>query len=124
MPDNNPTGLAITETFSAPISQITDLQVTLNIAGGFNGDFYAYITHGTGFSERLNCVGRDTEKLHRLRRQRVERDLIRCPSPNNIHTYQLTLNPGGGALTGTWAADGRTDSPRDRDDRVAGHGGP
>src|SRR5262249_5104414 len=34
-------------------------------------------------------------------------------SPNNVHTYQNIFNPGGGALTGTWAPDGRNVDPTD-----------
>ncbi len=111
VPDNNPSGLALTETFSAPsIAQITDLQVTLDIAGGFNGDFYAYLTHGTGFSVLLNRVGRDSSNPFGYADAGMNVTFDDA-APNNIHQYQLTLNPAGGALTGTWAPDGRTTDP-------------
>src|SRR5579862_1715479 len=51
IPDGNPSGLANTQTLnfsSIPnFSFITDLTVTLNISGGFNGDYYAYLVNNT-----------------------------------------------------------------------------
>src|SRR5262245_3363585 len=63
VPDNDSSGLQITRNFNfmSPIvaSNITDLNVSLNITGDFNGDLYAYVTHGaSGFAVLLNRVGR------------------------------------------------------------------
>lgn len=37
---------------------VTDVQVTLNIAGGWNGDLYGYLVHDSGFVVLLDRVGR------------------------------------------------------------------
>ena len=36
---------------------ITDLSVSLNLSGGWNGDLYAYLVHSSGFAVLLNRVG-------------------------------------------------------------------
>src|SRR5712675_1895402 len=36
---------------------ITDIRVTLNISGGYNGDLYGYLVHDSGFAVLLNRVG-------------------------------------------------------------------
>ena len=59
IPDGSLSGISDTRTVSLPdYTSITNLQVRLAISGGFNGDFYAYLTHGAGFSVLLNRPGR------------------------------------------------------------------
>jgi len=61
IPDGLITGLTDTRIVSAPSAAIANLTVNLVIAGdstAANGDFYATLTHGTGFSVLLNRVGR------------------------------------------------------------------
>src|SRR2546423_205875 len=56
IPDGSLNGLSDTRTLSG-ISQpqISDVKVTLNLSGGYNGDLYAYLSHGsTGFAVLLN----------------------------------------------------------------------
>src|SRR5258706_131340 len=36
---------------------ITDVKVTLNISGGYNGDIYGYLVHSSGFAVLLNQTG-------------------------------------------------------------------
>jgi subtilisin-like proprotein convertase family protein len=60
VPDANPAGLADARTISGLTGTISDVNVTLNLTGGFNGDLYAYLTHGSGFAILLNRVGRTT----------------------------------------------------------------
>jgi subtilisin-like proprotein convertase family protein len=59
IPDANVSGLQST-LVQAPFGggSITNVELTLNISGGYNGDLYAYIAHSTGFSVLLNRVGR------------------------------------------------------------------
>lgn len=38
---------------------ITDVNVTLNISGGWNGDLYGYLVHDSGFAVLLDRVGKD-----------------------------------------------------------------
>jgi hypothetical protein len=39
---------------------ITDVNVGLQLSGGWNGDLYAYLVHSSGFAVLLNRVGRGT----------------------------------------------------------------
>lgn len=58
VPDNNPSGLADTRTVSGLTDMlITDVSVNLNLTGGWNGDLFAYLTHGSGFVVLLDRVG-------------------------------------------------------------------
>jgi len=41
-------------------NRITDVNVRLNISGGYNGDLYGYLVHGSGFAVLLNRVGQGT----------------------------------------------------------------
>jgi subtilisin-like proprotein convertase family protein len=59
IPDGPLTGWSDTRTISMPgMTSIQDVNVTLNLSGGWNGDLYAYLTHGDGFAVLLNRVGR------------------------------------------------------------------
>lgn len=112
IPDNNASGLAVTVPFSSTeVFQITDLEVSLDISGGFNGDYYAYLTHDSGFSVLLNRVGRDAGNAFGYPDSGLDVLLDHSAGNGDIHTYQSVLNPGGGVLTGTWAPDARTQDP-------------
>jgi subtilisin-like proprotein convertase family protein len=84
--DNSPVGVAYGFNFSDIRNQITDVRVTLNISGGYNGDLYAYLSHGPGFVVLLNRVGvtpgesdgYDTAGFH----------LTLTSSGYDIHSYQ------------------------------------
>lgn len=59
IPDNSASGVAFAFNVSAGGSLlITNVEVNLNIAGGWNGDLYVYLSHGSGFSVLLNRLGR------------------------------------------------------------------
>ena len=60
IPDGQLTGWTDTRSLAGAAGQITDVSVTLNLSGGWNGDLYAYLVHGSGFAVLLNRVGRDT----------------------------------------------------------------
>src|SRR6185503_13708124 len=60
IPDNNPLGLASTKFVATDVGILTDVNVSLTMTGGYNGDLYVYLTHGSGFSVLLNRVGRRT----------------------------------------------------------------
>jgi subtilisin-like proprotein convertase family protein len=115
IPDGNPSGLANTQNLnfsSIPnFSYVSDLSVTLNITGGFNGDYYAYLVNNTGgFAVLLNRTGKTASNPVGYSDSGFSITLS-SSSANNIHNYQNILNPGGGALTGTWAPDGRNVDP-------------
>ena len=59
IPDNNASGVAFTFNLLAPGPLVvTNVVVDLTIAGGWNGDLYAYLSHGSGFSVLLNRLNR------------------------------------------------------------------
>ena len=58
VPDGNPVGIANSGTISGVAGYITNIQVKLNITGGFNGDLYAYLAGPLGgFAVLLNRSG-------------------------------------------------------------------
>jgi hypothetical protein len=58
IPDGNPAGWSDTRTVTGIGGAIASVTVSLSLSGGWNGDYYAFLSHGTGFSVLLNRVGR------------------------------------------------------------------
>jgi subtilisin-like proprotein convertase family protein len=54
IPDNNYSGVAYALDFGATALTIQNISVTLNISGGYNGDIYAYLSHGATLVQLLN----------------------------------------------------------------------
>ena len=116
IPDNSPVGVADAHTFASQIGTITNVRLTLSVSGGFNGDFYAYLVHttsaGTGFAVLLNRTGRTAASPFGYSDAGFNSVLFQDTAANgDIHNYQATSNPGGAALTGIWAPDGRNVNP-------------
>jgi len=60
LPDGDLNGWADTRNLSVTEYAgltVADVQVTLNISGGWNGDLYGYLVHGSGFVVLLDRVG-------------------------------------------------------------------
>ena len=106
VPDNNPGGLTNRQTLSSTITAITDVQVQLNMSGGWCGDMYAYLVHGTGFSVLLNRPGRALDNL----------------SGSGVSDFTITLTDtalgdihtmiaNSGTFTGFYQPDGRETDP-------------
>ena len=57
IPDNDATGVAYGLNFGTVGLHISDIKVSLNISGGWNGDLYAYLSHGSDYVVLLNRVG-------------------------------------------------------------------
>jgi subtilisin-like proprotein convertase family protein len=59
IPDGSLVGWSDTRTLTGAGvgDRITDVSVTLNLSGGWNGDLYAYLVHSSGFAVLLNRVG-------------------------------------------------------------------
>lgn len=116
IPDGDLVGVASTINIPfSSITQITSVSVTLQITGGFNGDFYAYLVHylpnstAAGFVTLLNRVG--VTGSDPVGYGDSGFNVTFDAMGPDIHLYQGITNPGGAALTGTWGPDGRTDSP-------------
>lgn len=116
IPDNNANGVAFNFNINAPAGAlITDVQVSLNIAGGWNGDLYAYLSHGSGFSVLLNRPGRTAGNLNGFGSSGMNLTLSDSYL-TDIHT--AANNP----LIGNFAPDGRFVNPfavLDTDPRTA-----
>jgi hypothetical protein len=116
IPNYDLNGVVETISLGSSIQSITDVQLTLDIGGTsyyqpFNGNYYAYLTHGAGFAVLLNRVG--VTASNPFGYSDMGMDVTFSDSGSDIHDYQsgaYTLN-GNGQLTGTWAPDGRTASP-------------
>ena len=66
IPDANPGGYVNVQTVNlgtlpadGTTTEITDINVSLNISGGYNGDLYGYLVHSSGFAVLINRIGRD-----------------------------------------------------------------
>ena len=110
MPDGTPVGMISTLNVSTPIDHITDVNVTLNIAGSYNGDLYAYLVHDSGFAMLLNRPGRSLGSAYGYSDDGLNVTLDDQAANGDIHLYQNVTIPSG-ALTGRWAPDGRASSP-------------
>lgn len=58
VPDNSPIGLSDTRMLVSDVTSIESVEVSLDLFGGWAGDLYAYLSHGSGFSVLLNRPGR------------------------------------------------------------------
>ena len=119
IPDGDFNGIQSSTTLSGFSGPITDVNVTLTISGGFNGDFYAYLLHNSTSAILLNRVGRTSSSsvgypdagfgLNNASALFTFDD----QAGQDVHLYRTfpyTLN-GSGQLTGTWQPDGRAIDP-------------
>lgn len=121
IPDGNPSGLANTQMPATNIVSLTSVVISVSISGtpdtdprAFNGDLYAYLTHGSGFSVLLNRVGR-TAQTGPASFGYGDNGLnvtFSDSAANDIHLYQNVMAPPAGTpLTGTWQPDARSADP-------------
>jgi hypothetical protein len=113
IPDGSTVGVVDSRNFTSTIATITQVRVSLSIAGTpgagdtFNGDFYVTLAHSSGFAVLLNRAGRTAVDPFGYADSGFNVTFDDAGAFADIHNYQLTLNPGGGTLTGTWGSDGR-----------------
>src|ERR1043165_9829612 len=58
IPDGDTAGLTDTHSLTGLSGAISDITVTLNISGGYNGDLFGYLVSDSGFAVLLNGIGR------------------------------------------------------------------
>jgi len=105
IPDNNASGVAFPFSLNAPGPVIiTNVTVDLTIAGGWNGDLYAYLSHGSGFSVLLNRVGRTSVNPDG---STVSGMTVSLSDSYFTDIHNASSNP----LTGNFAPDGRNVNP-------------
>jgi subtilisin-like proprotein convertase family protein len=105
IPDNNASGVAFT--FALPAGSwlvITNVTVDLTIAGGWNGDLYAYLSHGSGFAVLLNRIGSTSVNPGGSGVSGMNVEL----SDSYVKDIHTALN---NPLTGNFAPDGRNVNP-------------
>ena len=119
LPDDDPNGYQDSRGLTGISGTISDVNVTLSISGGFNGDLYVWLSHGTGLSILLNRVGMSSGSSvgygntgFGLDAQQINFTLD-DQAAQDVHFYQTdpyTLNANG-QLTGVWQPDGRILDP-------------
>jgi hypothetical protein len=119
IPDGNLNGLQNSQIVSGLSGPITDINVMLNISGGFNGDFYAFLTHDNTTAVLLNRIGRDSTHTVGYPDAGFGPDAfsnaftLDDQATADVHSYRnaaYSLNSNG-QLTGSWQPDGRTLDP-------------
>ncbi len=115
IPDANPSGVANTLSVGDWGSgyQLTDVSVTFNVSGGYNGDLYAYISHNGVLVPLINRVGVGGATDAFGYANSGFSVTLSDSGAYDIHWYQdhSPSYNGGGQLTSTWQADGRAISP-------------
>jgi len=115
IPDGDVMGWFDTATASGFAGAITDVSVTLDLAGSFNGDLYAYLSHNSVVVPLLNRVGvTGTGGGNAFGYADTGFNITLSSSgANDVHFYgnhSPNFN-GNGQLTGTWQPDGRDIEP-------------
>jgi len=116
IPVGSPIGLTEQFAITGTTGVVSDVSVTLNIAGGFNGNLYAYLVNPEGqLAVLLNRVGVTGSKPFGYSNPGFDITLDDNAS-SNIHGYGGGYSANGaGQVIGTWAADGRNISPTSAD---------
>jgi subtilisin-like proprotein convertase family protein len=103
VPDGSLTGWSDTRSVAGAVGTITDVNVTLTLSGGWNGDLYAYLVHDSGFAVLLNRVGRTAASPAGFETAGMSVTLDDAAVLGNIHSVTA---PAGG-----YRLDGRNISP-------------
>lgn len=114
VPDGNVNGLALVTDLTGLGGSITNLTVSFNLSGGYNGDLYGYLRGPNGgFAVLLNRSGVTTGDAFGYANTGFKVTFDDSAGNSNIHFYQTVgynLN-GSGQLTDSWSSDGRAIDP-------------
>ena len=115
IPDANANGLSLFANLGGfgANSTISDVKLSLNITGGFNGDLYAFLAGPNGgFSVLLNRVGvSNNASAFGYSDAGFNVTFSDSAANGDINFYQ-NLGVPGGQLNGLWQPDGRDIDPR------------
>jgi subtilisin-like proprotein convertase family protein len=115
VPDVNVNGLSMTTNLTITGGTISDVTVSLDITGGYNGDLYAFLAGPNGgFAVLLNRVGVSNTASSFGYGDHGFDIVLSDSATNDVHYYQsgsYSLN-GNGQLTGMWVPDGRNIDPK------------
>ena len=103
---------------------LADVNVKLNLSGGWNGDIYGYLVHDTGFAVLLNRVGKTAGSQMGYDDPGFKVTFDDSPGGQDIHLYKnyFPSYNMSGQLSGIWSTDGRITHPSntlDTDQRSA-----
>ena len=115
VPDANVNGLFMTTNLSITGGTISDVTVSLDITGGYNGDLYGFLSGPNGgFAVLLNRVGVSNNASSFGYGNHGFDIVLSDSAANDVHYYQSAggLLNGNGQLTGTWVPDGRNIDPK------------
>ncbi len=90
-----------------PGSVWNKVTVRLQTAGGYNGDLYVLLEHGTNYAILLNRPGRTAARDAGYGDAGLNVLFDDTALNGDIHAYRSVLHPQGGVLTGAWRPDGR-----------------
>jgi subtilisin-like proprotein convertase family protein len=108
IPDGNPNGLSSTINVSGLADSLVDVNVTLNVSGGFNGDLYGYLSFGNGSVILLNHIGSTSANPFGSSTAGFT-VTFDDSATTDIHTIS---GNAGSVITGTYQPDGRTTDPQ------------
>jgi subtilisin-like proprotein convertase family protein len=107
IPDYAAVGFTDNQTLNVyDITEIQSVVVNLNFTGGWNGDLYAYLVHGSGFSVLLNRPGRSLSNPEGSASSGMS-ITVADSATMDIHT----AIPMNGSVSGTYQPDGRIADP-------------
>ena len=106
IPDNDAAGVAYALDFGAAGLHVSDIKISLNISGSWNGDLYAYLAHGSEYAVLLNRVGATTSGADGYGTSGLNILLEPVTTHAGILDIHTVLNPS--SLPTAYAADGRT----------------
>lgn len=104
IPDGSLAGVSSQINVSGETAVLSDITVTLNLSGGYNGDLYAYLSYGGVLVPLLNRIGVSSGNPFGASGGGMSVTLSDSGSVN-IHAA------GNGVLSGTYMADGENISP-------------
>jgi hypothetical protein len=112
IPDGNVAGWSDTRIISGVVGTNVDVNVWLELSGGYNGDLYGYLVHDTGFAVLLNRVGRATGSPFGYSDAGMDIKFDDSAGNGDIHYYQLVEDYGTSLFNGSsWSPDGRNVNP-------------
>lgn len=119
IPDGTLTGIAETHWLEGPEFEslrVREIEVFLQVAGGWNGDLYAQLSHNGVSSVLLNRAGVSSVDPFGYSDAGFSVTFAEAAPRGDIHWYRNVLavegvDLGEGPLTGTWAPDGRPFGP-------------
>jgi subtilisin-like proprotein convertase family protein len=115
VPDGSATGWSDSRSITIPADQtVTDVNVTIGLSGGWNGDLYAYLSHSSapGVAVLLNRPGRTTASGFGYGDNLLTITLDDGAANGDSHFYQSAVSYQTVISTnGTLQPDGRSVSP-------------